>query len=286
MIGILGCALAPMLYLIGGLRPTPGLPRWQTLESISSYYYSGAVSIFVGVLFALSLFLFTYKGYKGVLVDRVLGIIGGSAAFLVAFFPTQAPQPLSEPSWWRLCSKYVHYGAAVVLFSTFVVFAGWLFRKSNVAERRLRDSGKQKRDAVSLGCAIVIGLSMIWATIVRNSSIFYPECVAVTAFGVSWVVKALGSTPKLDQAKHEQRGIADATNVNVQAFAGTQNVMLAINRNTSATITIASGGVTSVHRYTTSNSKKLSDAGVLPVTNGSFTVSLDAQSVSTFVVGG
>jgi glucuronoarabinoxylan endo-1,4-beta-xylanase len=75
-------------------------------------------------------------------------------------------------------------------------------------------------------------------------------------------------------------------NVNVQAFAGTPNVIVALNRGTSAvsqTFAIAGGGFTSLHKYTTSNSKKLSDDGAVAVTNNSFTVSLDAQSVTTFV---
>jgi glucuronoarabinoxylan endo-1,4-beta-xylanase len=79
------------------------------------------------------------------------------------------------------------------------------------------------------------------------------------------------------------------TNVNVQAFSGTNNVIVALNRNTSAksqTFTISSGTFTNVHRYTTSNSKKLSDDGAVTVTNNSFTVSLDAQSVTTFVADG
>ena len=77
--------------------------------------------------------------------------------------------------------------------------------------------------------------------------------------------------------------------VNVQAFSGTNNVIVALNRNTSAksqTFTISSGNFTNVHRYTTSNTKKLSDDGSVTVTNNSFTVSLDAQSVTTFVADG
>ena len=54
-------------------RPTPGLPRWETLNSVSAYYYSGAVAAFVRVIFALALFLFTYRGYKNDRVDRWAG---------------------------------------------------------------------------------------------------------------------------------------------------------------------------------------------------------------------
>ena len=75
-------------------------------------------------------------------------------------------------------------------------------------------------------------------------------------------------------------------NVNVQAFAGTPNAIVALNRGTSAVsqaFAITGGSVTSLHKYTTSNSKKLNDDGAVTVTNNAFTVSLDAQSVTTFV---
>jgi len=63
------------------------------------------------------------------------------------------------------------------------------------------------------------------------------------------------------------------TSVNVQAFSGTNNVIVALNQNTSAksqTFTISSGNFTNVHRYTTSNTKKLSDDGSVTVTKQFF----------------
>jgi glucuronoarabinoxylan endo-1,4-beta-xylanase len=75
-------------------------------------------------------------------------------------------------------------------------------------------------------------------------------------------------------------------NLNVQAYAGTPNVIVALNRGTSTvsqTFAITGGSFTSLHKYTTSNSKKLSDDGTIAVTNNAFTASLDAQSVTTFV---
>lgn len=79
------------------------------------------------------------------------------------------------------------------------------------------------------------------------------------------------------------------SNVNVQGFAGTNNVIVALNQNTSATqqsFTIAGATIASFHRYTTSSSKKLSDDGTVTVTNNTFTISLDPQSVTTLVATG
>ncbi len=79
------------------------------------------------------------------------------------------------------------------------------------------------------------------------------------------------------------------TSVSVQAYAGTNNVIVVLNQATSAktqNFTVTSGTFTNAHRYTTSNSKKLADDGAVTVTNGSFTASLDPQSVTTFVADG
>ena len=72
VIGVLGLFLPVLLYVIAGLRPTTGLQAWILLNSVSAYYYTGAVGIFVGVLFSLALFLFTYRGYVGVWADRIV----------------------------------------------------------------------------------------------------------------------------------------------------------------------------------------------------------------------
>jgi hypothetical protein len=84
--------LPPLVYLIAGWRPTQGLTPWQPLSSISAYYYTGAVAALVGILVALAVFLFTYRGYDNEYsrLDRAAAIIAGVAAVLVAFFPTGA----------------------------------------------------------------------------------------------------------------------------------------------------------------------------------------------------
>jgi glucuronoarabinoxylan endo-1,4-beta-xylanase len=77
--------------------------------------------------------------------------------------------------------------------------------------------------------------------------------------------------------------------VTVMAFAGTKNVIIAVNQNTSAksqTFNVAKGTFADPRRYTTSSSKKLADAGTTAVNNGSFTATLDAQSITTFVAEG
>jgi len=197
LIGIIGLLLPVLVYLTAGVRPTTGLPGWGLLPSVSAYYYTGAVAIFVGVLFALSLFLLTYQGYEGTVADRVVGRVGGCAALGVALFPTAAPGDLSEPSWWTASLRVVHYTSAVVLFLAFILFSIWLFRKSSIPRRQDRPREKRWRNAVYLACGIAMILSMLWAasSLVTDAPIFWPEAIAIVSFAVSWLVKGEADLP-------------------------------------------------------------------------------------------
>lgn len=191
LIGWLGFCLPVLLYVVSGLRPTAGLENWCLLSSVSAYYFTGAVGIFVGVLFAMSLFLLTYQGYQGVVVDRVIGRIAGCAALGVALFPTAAPAGVAAPSWWTPACRTVHYVSAIVLFLSFIVFAIWLFRKSNISRGKDRPKEKQRRDTICLICGIAMILGLLWAasSIMTGASIFWPETIVIVAFAISWLVK-------------------------------------------------------------------------------------------------
>ena len=210
VIGLLGLFLPVLLYLLAGIRPTDGLPRWDLLNSVSAYYYTGGVGVFVGVLFALSLFLFTYRGYKGVKADRIVGALGCAAALVVALFPTSAPGCLRAPAWWCKTTGVVHYVAAVVLFVAFIVFSLWLFRKSNIPNKRNRPRGKRYRDGLCLACGLIMIVCVLWAasSSITAAPIFLPEAIAIVAFAVSWLVKGEAHQPVINLAKRLMRGIA------------------------------------------------------------------------------
>ncbi|MBN1271315.1 MAG: hypothetical protein JXB26_03500 [Candidatus Aminicenantes bacterium] len=191
LIGLLGILLPILLFVGAGLFPSDGLPRWGILDSVSAYYYSGSSGVLTGILFALSLFLFSYRGYEGMAADRILGAIGGTAALLVAIFPTEAPNGLSEPSWWSSTLGKIHHGSAVVLFLTFTLFSVWLFRKSKIPKRRDRSRGKNLRNDVCLLCGILMIICILWCvrSKITGAAIVLPESIAIVAFAVSWLVK-------------------------------------------------------------------------------------------------
>jgi heme A synthase len=208
IIGTLGVVMPVLVYLFAGLRPTAGLPAWDVLWSVSAYYYTGAVGVFVGLLFALSLFLFSYQGYKRVRADRVVGKVGGVAALGVALFPTAAPSGLSEPSWWSETTAVIHYVAAVVLFTAFILFAVWLFRRSDTPSRRDRPPDKRRRDGVCLACGLVMIACVVWAAVAKLvvAPIFWPESIAIVAFAISWLVKGEAHKPVVRAAENLLRG--------------------------------------------------------------------------------
>ena len=203
LIGVLGFFLPILLYFVAALRPTAPLPRWTPLDSVSAYYYTGAVAILVGVLFALSLFLFSYPGYEKAIADRVVGCVGGAAALGVALFPTTAPEGLSPPPWWNSTLRTVHYVSAVVLFLSFILFAVWLFRKSNVPKGQKRPPEKRWRDRVCLTCGLLMIASVLWAasSLITHAPIVIPEAIAIFAFAISWLVKGEAYQPVLSRIR-------------------------------------------------------------------------------------
>ncbi|TAK15569.1 MAG: hypothetical protein EPO35_06960 [Acidobacteria bacterium] len=214
LIGVLGLLLPFLLYVLSASRPTAGLPAWDVLPSVSAYYYTGAVGIFVGVLFALSLFLFTYQGYQGERADRVLGAIGGASALGVALFPTRVPptQPadrIAAPTWWTEAFHDIHLASAVALFIVFILFAVWLFRKSAVP-RADRPTDKVWRDRFCLGCGVVMIVAVVWAVAanVAERSIFWQEGAAIMAFALSWLAKGEAYQPIVSAARSVRRFMA------------------------------------------------------------------------------
>jgi hypothetical protein len=189
LIGYIGFVLPFLLILIAVIRD--GIERWRSLDSISAYYYTGAVAAFVGMLVALALFLFTYRGYhnKYNRADRWAAKAAAGAALVVAFFPTAAPVGVSALPWWTPTTGVVHHAAAVVLFTMFALFALWLFRLTAEGEQPMAD--KRRRNKIYLFCGIVIVVCIAWAGFngLKGRPIFWPESIALIAFALSWLVK-------------------------------------------------------------------------------------------------
>lgn len=189
LIGYIGLVFPVILIFMVICRDK--MAYWEKLDSVSAYYYSGAVAVFVGMLVSLALFLFTYRGFRNRYnrVDRLVSAVAAAAALGVAVFPTRAPEDVTPLTWWTPLSGKLHLGSAIVLFLMFAVFALFLFPIR--AEGREARPGKRRRNRVYYSCGLLILAGIAWAVINKNldRSIFWPESLALFAFAVSWLVK-------------------------------------------------------------------------------------------------
>jgi hypothetical protein len=179
VVGVLGVALPVVLALWGFVL-------CQSLEiqhSISDYYGLRTRDAFVGILFTIAWFLFTYKGYER--KDNIAGNLACFFALGVALFPN------SGSDW----EKAVHFVSAVALFLVLSYFSLFLFTKSSVAptpQKRMRNRIYKACGLVMLICIALIGL-YYWlladTPVSRLTPVFWLESLALWSFGLSWFVK-------------------------------------------------------------------------------------------------
>jgi len=162
--------------------------------SISAYYYTVMRDVFVGIMVAVGLFLFSYKGYE--LKDNLAGHLGCLCAIGVSWFPTS---PAFNPTAREEIIGMVHLGFAAVLFLTFAYFALALFTKTD--PNGVPTPRKKRRNVIYYVCGVVILLcitgmlligvfrSQIAPAIEDYAPVFWLESIAVLAFGFSWLVK-------------------------------------------------------------------------------------------------
>ncbi|MFN8584894.1 MAG: hypothetical protein U0446_06205 [Dehalococcoidia bacterium] len=228
LIGVSGAVLPFLLYFVAGWRPTNGLPRWGLLGSLSAYYYTGAVAVFVGFLVALAAFLVTYRGYgnRYRTVDYVMACIAAAGAVVVAFFPTDPPNGLAGADWWSLQLGVLHGAGAMAMFVSFTVFALFLFPQTQPGSGRAtswRESvvdwlqlfvfwkpnprglngWKLVRNYIYLGCGLVM-LGCLVATPLAglaHVSIIWFEFIAWECFAVCWLVKGRVDGPVVVAAR-------------------------------------------------------------------------------------
>ena len=183
LIGATGMLL-PFLLIIGNLIAN------QTLHiefSVSDYYDNGtAGDILVGVLFVLGFFLMAYKGFDR--IDSITANLGCVFALGVALCPTTSSNQVVH---------ILHFVFAMLLFSTFIFFSIYLFRKSDPQKKC--SPQKNKRNVIYLVCGIImivaiasIVVSIFWLEEASQQYhlVFWFESLALISFGFSWITKA------------------------------------------------------------------------------------------------
>ena len=176
VVGVLG-VLLPFLCLAFGL--------YHGLEdSISDYYGTRVRDLFVGILFAIAWFLFTYKGYER--KDDLAGDLACIFALGVALFPTTSPE---------LWVRAVHFLCAAALLLVLSYFSLRLFTKtggSPTPQKLQRNRVYRVCGWIMLACIasiLVYYLFLEESALAAWKPVFWLESFALWAFGVSWSIK-------------------------------------------------------------------------------------------------
>jgi hypothetical protein len=192
-VGILGLAL-PFALVLGSMA----VDQCGIIQpSISHYYYTNMREIFVGVLCAVSLFLFSYKGHSK--LDSWSSNLAGFFCLGVALFPTgKANFPcqhdvVSFITWEH--QNWIHLGCAACFFITLAFISIFLFTKSDQPKASYGIQ-KKKRNHVYVGCGLAMIASLLIILIYfladgdeSSQVVFTFETTALLAFGTSWLTK-------------------------------------------------------------------------------------------------
>jgi hypothetical protein len=188
LIGLLGMGL-PFVMALGG---------WFVFAeplhaSISDYYYTGMRDAFVGILFAMGVFLLSYHGYER--ADFLAGKAGGLFVIGVALFPT-APGEHATPA--NVIIGGFHYAFAALFYLTIACFSLFLFTKTNPARPPTVRKRDRNRIYILSGWTIIVCLALIFIykllpgdppPLGKLHPVFLLETIANLAFGFSWIVK-------------------------------------------------------------------------------------------------
>jgi hypothetical protein len=196
-IGILGFTF-PIIMALGNIvfGGYSGVQR-----SISAYYHTNMQHFFVGILFAIGVFLFTYKGYE--CKDDIFGNLAGVFAILAALCP------VSETGSFTSCDpnlsyhdtkSIIHNIAAVGFLSVLIYFTWVLFRKKPgkgepTGMKIKRNKWYKGIGIFMLGCVLLIPIYLLLCNqgylkcLFRLRPVFWLESFALCAFGISWFIK-------------------------------------------------------------------------------------------------
>jgi uncharacterized membrane protein YdcZ (DUF606 family) len=195
IIGLLGISMPFTTSLGAYMISGTGIQK-----SISDYYYTSAGNVLVGTLFAIGVFLWSYKGYESFrnssykYIDNWAGNLCCVFAITCALFPTAPddPAPLAR----RI--GYVHTVSAFLFFVVLFCFSFFLFTQS---DQPVPTERKKSRNRVYRVCGGVMGscvlLGAIYVLLPHYLAsklewyrpIFWMEAIAIEAFGISWLTK-------------------------------------------------------------------------------------------------
>lgn len=189
ILGVLCALLAPSCIILGLLGNN--LPYWYC--SISATYYANSKICMIGLLFATSVFFFSYKGYDW--KDRLMSLLQAVSALGIIVFPCKTegiPETVGVFNLPFEVSHGIHCVMAGLLFGSFATNITFLFTLGDESNKQ-----KAKRNMVYRTCGTVIYVFMLLQAMSTALPVpeWFPltminEAVMLEAFAVAWLVKA------------------------------------------------------------------------------------------------
>lgn len=186
--------------------------------SISAYYHHdpGVRDWLVGGLFAIGVFLFSYRGYdnpnparqrlpfrpfRG--TDDLISTVAGVCAVGVAIFPTQEGSTSARELVTNIPGLHVLFAAVFFISLAYILFFRFTDHGPATRDPETRHEAKQKRrgeDRIYRGCsgaiiACLVLIVVVWALqdnypiIERLYPVLLLEWGAIWAFSIAWFLK-------------------------------------------------------------------------------------------------
>ena len=189
-LGGLGLLLPVALGPVGWLAFGVGIQ-----ENMSSYYHTPLRDVFVGVMCAIGIFFFCYRGYDA--AENWTANVACLSAIGVALCPIDAG---SDPLQQVTVVGYLHTLFGGLFFTTLAVYSLYHFPRGSRLLRfntrtEMRDSIYRATGLTILGCMAAMGAHLflapagIRAFFNRYQFTFWMEWVAVWAFAGAWLTK-------------------------------------------------------------------------------------------------
>ena len=187
-------------YIFSNARPD-SIPEhfWEKLSISETYYVTPALA---GILTTAAVVLMSYKGYN--LLDHVVTSISGLFGIMIVLFPCSCPMAEGDTlvGFFQLPAKVsdiIHCTSAVLFFillafnSLFLFTQGESQKNTNGEAGQKQNLSKEKRIKNIIfrvcGIGMLSVMILIPLPIQFFAKIFVVEAIALTFFGIGWLVK-------------------------------------------------------------------------------------------------
>lgn len=188
-------ALLLPIILILGAAVLDGCQLTQ--NSISAYYHTVMRNFFVGLLCAVAVCLFAYRGYSK--TDSIMGTIAAVCALGIAFFPTSVDLPATDclpvPIVSPVNTYHLIFSAAFFLLLAFFCLVLFTKGAQNPTPRKLQRNRIFRICGYGILACIVLIAIYFWLLEDRSPRlqlfrpVFYLEALALVFFSISWLTK-------------------------------------------------------------------------------------------------